>query len=115
MKMKNYYILNTENYYTGYNMEEECYVMGTHYDLYYDDDVENDTIEYDDYYYNYVKDEFENFIIENIRSYEKKYNTIVQEVVLAGSVGVWHGNYTGGKVLESRYENYQKIINGDRK
>lgn len=46
-----------------------------------------------------AKSYFGEFIMEAVRTYEKRYNTNVSYIALAGTVGLWNGSPVGGRVL----------------
>lgn len=46
------------------------------------------------------KEYFKEFLDNAIKAYERRYNTMVRHICLAGTVGRWNGNFTGGRHLD---------------
>lgn len=96
-------IINSENYYQGYDKKEECYIGGSYEDLYDNDNIDNNSIEWDYSTWEEEKKYFDNCIYSLKEQYEKRYNTTVEKIVLCGKVGLWHSSPVGGKnVTETR-------------
>lgn len=90
-------IINSKNYYQGYDEKENCYICGTYGDLYDNDNIDNNSIEWDYSSWEEEKQYFNDCIYSLKEQYEKRYHTIVEEVVLCGKVGLWNGSPVGGK------------------
>lgn len=90
-------IINSENYYQGYDKKEKCYIDGSYEDLYENNNVDNNSIEWGYSIWEEEKQYFNDCIYSLKKQYEKRYNTTVKEVVLCGKLGLWHSSPIGGK------------------
>ena len=78
------------------------------------EDAENEiSIEYDNDFWEDRKTEFEETINALIEKYEKRYKTTVEYIALAGKVGRWTGEYTGGKIVSDSSEILETFANCD--
>lgn len=62
--------------------------------------------------WDFMEDE-QSYIISQIEQfisrYEKRYRTIVTDLVLIGNVGTWRGSFTGGKALQSLEDIFHSV------
>ena len=90
-------IINSENYYEGYDEKEECYIGGSYEELYNNENVDNSTIGWVEYLWEEEKIYFNECIYSLKEQYEERYKTTVEKIVLCGKLGLWNGSPVGGK------------------
>lgn len=90
-------IINSENYFMGFDNLEKCFVCGSYNELYENENIDNFTIEWDGDSWDSEKKYFNDCIEDLKTQYEKRYHTTVEKVVLCGKLGLWNGSPVGGK------------------
>ena len=93
-------LLNSLECYEGYDVEDECWIGGTYEYLEENDNIDNDTIDYSQSYWEDVASYFYYFVKAEKDKYEKKYNTEVIALSLCGEIGLWHSSPIGGMVVD---------------
>lgn len=94
------YLLDSSECYEGYNNLDECYCMGDYDSLQDDENIDNDTIEWSQSYWEDEKAHFNDFVLSEKKKYETRYKTEVLEIAMCGKVGRWNGSFTGGKIVD---------------
>jgi hypothetical protein len=93
-------LISTQNCYEGYDKKEECYCNDSYSNLYDNADIDNSTIEWSQDMWQDEKNYFFEMLQESINQYEKRYKTDIIGIALIGSVGLWNGNPSGGKIYD---------------
>lgn len=91
-------LFNSDNYYEGYNVKEDCYYTDDEFSLLENPDIDNNTITFNDESCDESLKYFNSFLTSLKKSYEKRYKTVVEELALVGRVGRWNGKSTGGAI-----------------
>src|SRR5699024_11515491 len=100
MKMKK--IISTENFLIGLDKEKDEAVLGG-LELYDNPNIDDNTIEFDECsWFDEKSYFFDGMIYDAIKRYEHRYQTTVNNNDLIGTVGLWHGNPSGGVIFDSR-------------
>ena len=116
-------IMSTEYCYEGYHSEEDSYVIGSYSDLYSDDHIDYDTIEFSQMDWEAEKNHFFNYLQKEMERYEKRYKTSVTHFALVGTVGRWNGSPIGGKLIDynenpidhmGRVDEIEVVLNEDK-
>lgn len=90
-------ILSTETCYEAYNILEGAWVIGS--DFTEEEGFDLNTVDWSWQAWEDEKDYFKSFLDEEIKKYEKRYNTTVEYIALAGRVGLWNGSPVGGRMI----------------
>lgn len=90
-------IVSTEKCYEGYNEAKDEWVGGDYLSLVYDQCKD---IEFSQTQWETEMEYFEEFLKENVKSFEKRFKTEVLEIALCGKVGLWNHSPIGGKIVE---------------
>lgn len=90
-------IVSTEKCYDGYDKKKDEWIGGDYLSLVY---AECENIEFSQTQWESEMEYFEEFLKENVKSFEKRFNTQVLEIALCGKVGLWNHSPIGGKVVE---------------
>ncbi len=104
-------LLSSENCYMGYNTLQDTYEVSSYRDLHDNPNIDKNTIEFDSDVWRTEKEDFLQHIKSKIDNYEKRYKTQVTEIAMAGTVGLWHGNPVGGKLVPAN--RLEEIFNMD--
>lgn len=94
-------IFDTNNYYEGFNVKEDSWILGSYSELSSDSDVDTESIRWSNFAYDEEKMYFMEFLEILIKNYEKRYRTSVDYLGLVGRVGLWNGNPVGGRIIKS--------------
>jgi len=94
-------IISTENFLIGLDKEKDEAVLGG-LELYDNPNIDDNTIEFDECsWFDEKSYFFDGMIYDAIKRYEHRYKTTVTNIALIGTVGLWHGNPSGGVIFDS--------------
>lgn len=91
-------IMSTEHCQRAYNMEEQCWEVGN--DFTEEDGFDLSTVSWSEDAWNDEKEYFSSFLNAQIKEFEKRYNTKVESLSLAGRAGRWDGSVTTGRLIQ---------------
>lgn len=91
-------IISSDACYEGYNQSEDNWVIDTYSNLEKDKTIDESTIQYAQYFWEEIHDEFLGYISSEITHKEKETNSTVEAIGLIGGVGRWTGRHKGGKI-----------------
>lgn len=78
--------------------KEEAIVVGD-YSFLSNKGFKTEEINFDEFEWEAQREEFQMFLDEKIKKYEKQYKTLVSAIALVGQVGRWNGNFIGGRFI----------------
>ncbi|MDX5853611.1 hypothetical protein SIM22_05770 [Bacillus cereus group sp. BfR-BA-01363] len=90
-------ILSTVDCQEAYNKVEDAWLIGK--DFKEEDGFDMNTIEWSEFAWNEMKQNFMDYLQTEIERYEKRYKTNVERIALVGHVGRWNGSFVGGRML----------------
>ena len=91
-------LLQSKDFYSGYNMEEDCYTIDSISNLMDNPDIDENSISWHEDSFNEGLDYFNSFVSSLKNAYEKRYRTKVMELALIGRVGRWNGSCSAGAI-----------------
>lgn len=93
-------LLKSSDCYEGYNESNDSWITGTYQYLLAHDEIDEDTIEFSQLYWEDISSHFYYFLESEKNKYEKRYNTEIIALVLCGEIGLWHSSPIGGMIVD---------------
>ena len=104
-------LISTRDCYEGHDIEEDCWIINTYEGLTDDENVDAESIEWSQQAWIDEKNYFFEMLEKEVEKYEKRYHTEVVGIALLGTIGLWNGRHSGGKLYER--SNMENILNMD--
>ena len=106
-----YTIISTRDCYEAFNKKEDAWVIGNGFTE--EEGFDLDTVAWSEQGWDDEKSYFMEFLNEQIKAYEKRYNTTVEKIALAGHVGLWNGSPVGGTAFDVENNPLERMGNVD--
>lgn len=94
------FLVSSHKCYKGYCREENDWRYGTYQSLIDNRSIDNSTITCSQTFLENEIEYFKNYLKEEIAIFEKRYHTIVLEVAICDTNGLWNSSPIGGKIID---------------
>lgn len=101
--MENKVLLSCYECYKGYCKEEDVWFHGSYLDLYNNTSIDTNTIVIDKSYWENNIEDFKKYLKEHILTFEKRYHTVVLNVVMCGKMESRKDDFILGEIVEANF------------